>query len=63
MKKVKCDIADIKLATKGKNRIEWAERNMPVLRLIRERFKKSKPFKLFLHPSINNKMKIMNTFF
>jgi len=45
MAKVKSDIADIKLAQKGKDRIEWAELNMPVLRLIRERFKKDKPFK------------------
>jgi len=45
MAKIKYDIADIKLAPKGKLRIEWAERNMPVLRLIRERFKKEKPLK------------------
>jgi adenosylhomocysteinase len=38
-------IKDIKLAKQGKLRIEWAERNMPVLRLIRERFKKEKPLK------------------
>jgi adenosylhomocysteinase len=42
---VKYDIKDIKLAPEGKRRIEWAERNMPVLRLIREEFKKSKPLK------------------
>jgi adenosylhomocysteinase len=36
-------IKDIQLADKGKLRIEWAERNMPVLRLIRERFAKEKP--------------------
>ena len=39
------DIKDIKLAKQGKLRIEWAERNMPVLRLIRDRFKKKKPLK------------------
>lgn len=39
------DIKDIKLAKQGKLRIEWAERNMPVLRLIRNRFKKKKPLK------------------
>jgi adenosylhomocysteinase len=39
----KYDIKDITLAAEGKRRIEWAERNMPVLRLIREDFKKSKP--------------------
>lgn len=37
------DVKDIGLAEKGKLRIEWAERSMPVLRLIRERFKKEKP--------------------
>jgi adenosylhomocysteinase len=42
---VNCDIKDKKLAPKGKLRIEWAERNMPVLRMIRERFSKEKPLK------------------
>ncbi len=37
------DIKDINLADKGRLRIEWAEQNMPVLRLIRNRFKKEKP--------------------
>lgn len=37
------DIKDINLADKGKVRIEWAERDMPVLRLVRERFEKEKP--------------------
>ncbi|MCX7724885.1 MAG: adenosylhomocysteinase [Thermodesulfovibrio sp.] len=37
------EIKDIKLAEKGKLRIEWAEMDMPVLRMIRERFKKEKP--------------------
>ncbi len=40
---MKHDIKDIKLAKQGRLRIEWAERNMPVLRLIRERFSKKKP--------------------
>ncbi|MBI5097311.1 MAG: adenosylhomocysteinase [Nitrospirae bacterium] len=39
------DIKDINLADKGRLRIEWAEQNMPVLRLIRNRFKKEKPLK------------------
>jgi adenosylhomocysteinase len=39
------DIKDIKLAKQGRLRIEWAERNMPVLRLIRDRFRKKKPLK------------------
>jgi adenosylhomocysteinase len=37
------DIKDLSLAESGKLRIEWAERNMPVLRLIRERFQTEKP--------------------
>jgi len=37
------EIKDIKLAKKGKLRIEWAKNNMPVLGLIKERFKKEKP--------------------
>ena len=37
------DVKDIGLAAKGKQRIEWAERDMPVLRLIRERFAAEKP--------------------
>jgi adenosylhomocysteinase len=37
------DIKDIKLAKKGALRIEWARNNMPVLGLIRERFRKEKP--------------------
>jgi len=45
MKRIPNDIAEKKLAAKGKLRIEWAEQNMPVLRLIRERFKKEKPLK------------------
>jgi len=39
------DIKDIDLAEGGRRRIEWAEREMPVLRLIRERFAKEKPLK------------------
>jgi adenosylhomocysteinase len=40
----KHDIADASLAAEGRKRIEWAERNMPVLAQIRERFEKSQPF-------------------
>lgn len=39
------DIKDISLAPAGKRRIEWAEREMPVLRLIREKFAADKPLK------------------
>jgi len=42
---VKCDVKDLDLAPKGKLRIEWAEQEMPVLRLIRQRFEKEKPLK------------------
>ena len=37
------DVKDIKLADQGLERIEWAERRMPVLRQIRERFAEEKP--------------------
>jgi len=37
------DIRDIKLAERGRLRIEWAGMSMPVLRRIRERFTKEKP--------------------
>ncbi|CAN5441675.1 adenosylhomocysteinase [soil metagenome] len=39
------EIKDINLAGLGKQRIEWAEGDMPVLRMIRERFRKEQPFK------------------
>jgi len=39
------DIKDRSLAKSGKARIEWADRSMPVLRSIRERFEKEKPLK------------------
>ncbi len=39
------DIKDSSQAEGGRRRIEWAEREMPVLRQIRERFKKEKPLK------------------
>ena len=42
---VEFDVKDIGLAKQGKQRIEWAEREMPVLRLIRERFGNEKPLK------------------
>ena len=40
-----CDVKDMALADEGFDRIEWAERRMPVLRIIRERFAKEKPLK------------------
>ena len=42
---IKHDIKDINLAKKGALRIEWAEKEMPVLRTITERFRKEKPLK------------------
>ncbi len=39
------DIKDIKLAKDGFDRIEWAKKDMPVLRSIGERFTKEKPLK------------------
>ncbi len=42
---MKHDITDIKLAPKGRSRIEWAATQMRVLELITKRFSKEKPFK------------------
>lgn len=39
------DIKDVDLAEKGKLKIEWAENQMPVLKMIMERFLKEKPLK------------------
>lgn len=40
---MKYDCKDEGLAPRGRKRIEWADSNMPVLELIRERFAKEKP--------------------
>jgi adenosylhomocysteinase len=37
------DVADLALAPLGRQRIEWADRDMPVLRAIRERFARERP--------------------
>lgn len=42
---VKHDVKDINLAAKGRLRIEWAAREMPVLKSIKERFSKERPLK------------------
>jgi adenosylhomocysteinase len=42
---IKHDVKDLKLARKGGLRIEWAEMEMPVLRNIKNDFKKRKPLK------------------
>jgi adenosylhomocysteinase len=41
---LKYDVKDITLAPQGKQRIEWAGREMPVLQQIRDRFALEKPF-------------------
>lgn len=41
----KFDVKDTKLAKGGRLRMEWAKREMPVLRSIEKRFKKEKPLK------------------
>lgn len=41
---VKHEVKDLSLAPLGKQRIDWAGREMPVLHLIRDRFAKEKPF-------------------
>jgi adenosylhomocysteinase len=37
------DVKDLSLAEQGRKRIDWAEKEMPVLRLLRERFAKERP--------------------
>ena len=44
-KELSYDVADIRLADKGRFRMEWAAREMPVLDLLEERFRKEQPFK------------------
>lgn len=44
MTQIKCDIKDINLAEQGKNNIEWAMKDMPVLEQIKKRFMIEKPF-------------------
>ena len=39
------DVKDLSLADAGREGIEWADRQMPVLRLIRERFEREQPLK------------------
>ncbi|MBW4541432.1 MAG: adenosylhomocysteinase [Myxacorys chilensis ATA2-1-KO14] len=42
--RLKYEVKDISLAPQGKQRIEWAGREMPVLKQIRDRFAQEKPF-------------------
>ncbi len=39
----KFDVKDLSLAPEGKKRIEWADKDMPVLRMVRDLFRKEKP--------------------
>jgi adenosylhomocysteinase len=40
---IKYEVKDLELATQGTQRIEWAAREMPVIRQIRQRFAKERP--------------------
>jgi adenosylhomocysteinase len=40
---IQCDIQDLTLADEGNRRIEWAVREMPVIRSIRQRFARERP--------------------
>src|SRR5918912_1073306 len=40
---LRSDVKDIRLAEEGRRRVEWAAQEMPVLRLIRERFARERP--------------------
>jgi adenosylhomocysteinase len=42
--RLKHEVKDLALASLGRQRIEWAGREMPVLKQIRDRFEKEKPF-------------------
>src|SRR4051812_8015077 len=42
---IEYDVTNLDLATEGVRRIEWAEREMPVLRIIRDRFASEQPLK------------------
>ena len=43
MTQMKYEVKDLNLAEQGKNQIEWANRDMPVLEQIRDRFEKEQP--------------------
>ena len=45
MAKTRCDVTNLKLAPEGRKKILWADRDMPVLALIRERFERQKPLR------------------
>src|SRR2546426_7063591 len=41
----KYDVRNLTLAPQGRKRILWADQDMPVLRRVRERFRKEKPLR------------------
>jgi len=45
MANLRCDVTDLKRAAEGRQKILWADRDMPVLALIRERFEREKPLR------------------
>jgi adenosylhomocysteinase len=45
MARIRSDVTNLSLAEQGRKRILWADRDMPVLALIRERFEKQKPLR------------------
>src|SRR3972149_3036600 len=44
-KKGKYKVADLSLAKEGRRLVSWAESRMPVLMALREKYRKTKPFK------------------
>ncbi len=42
---LKFKVKDLSLAKQGRKKIDWAESRMPVLAMLREKYKKTKPFK------------------
>ncbi len=43
MKPTDCDVKDLNLADEGLRRIQWADNDMPVLQVVRDRFRKEQP--------------------
>ncbi len=43
--KINNDVKDLSLASEGRKKIEWASKDMPVLKIISDDFKKRKPLK------------------
>ena len=50
MAKAKSDVTNLRLAAEGKKKILWADRDMPVLTQIRQRFEKQRPLRLLPRP-------------